>query len=189
MNGRLRRVDCSAPALRRLRRGRGFSYVDSDGRRITDDETTTRIQSLAIPPAWTDVWICADPLGHIQATGIDAAGRKQYRYHDRWSERSAQRKFESMREFARALPRLRRAVSADLRRQGMPRERALAVAVRLLDLGLFRVGGERYAQENGSYGLATLRRDHVELHGSKVVFDFPAKSGQHRRVAINDQPV
>jgi DNA topoisomerase-1 len=189
MQGRLRRVDCSGSGIRRSKRGRGFTYIAANGRRITDAEVIARIQGLAIPPAWTDVWICADPLGHIQATGIDAAGRKQYRYHDHWSERSSQRKFESMREFARALPRLRRAISADLGRRGMPRERTLAVAVRLLDVGLFRVGGERYAQENGSYGLATIRRDHVAIQGSRVVFDFPAKSGQHRRVAISDLPV
>ena len=145
-----------------------------------------RIGELAIPPAWQEVWVCPDPLGHIQATGTDAAGRKQYLYHSRWQQRQAERKFEAVREFAAALPRLRRAVTADLKRQGMPRERALACAVRLLDLGFFRVGGETYAEENESYGLATIRREHVTVSGGEAVFDFPAKSGQRRVQSIRD---
>jgi DNA topoisomerase IB len=153
---------------------------------VRDEETLARIRELAIPPAWEEVWICPDPFGHIQATGFDAAGRKQYRYHDRWQLRRAQRKFESVREFAAALPRLRRRVSADLRRQGMPRERALACAVRLLDLGFFRVGGEEYAEVNESFGIATIRREHVTIRGGEAVFDFPAKSGQRRVQSVRD---
>ena len=149
--GRLRRSDCAGVGIRRRRHGRGFAYRDDDGRPIEDEETLTRIRALAIPPAWEDVWICADPLGHIQATGIDAAGRKQYLYHERWQLRAAERKFGSMRRFAAALPRLRRAVRHDLRRDGLPRERALACAVRLLDRGFLRVGGEEYADSNGSF--------------------------------------
>jgi DNA topoisomerase I len=145
-----------------------------------------RIRELAIPPAWQEVWICLDPLGHLQATGIDAAGRKQYLYHERWQQRRAERKFETVREFAAVLPRLRRAATADLRRQGMPRERALACAVRLLDLGFFRVGGDVYAEENESFGLATVRREHVSIEGEEVVFDFPAKSGRRRVQSIRD---
>ncbi len=145
-----------------------------------------RIRELAIPPAWEDVWICGDPLGHIQATGLDAAGRKQYRYHDRWELRRAARKYEAMREFARQLPGLRRAVSRDLALEGMPRERALACAVRLLDLGFFRVGGEEYAETNESYGLATIQRQHVSVKDGEMVFDFPAKSGQRRVQSIRD---
>jgi DNA topoisomerase IB len=183
---RLRRSDCSASGIRRRRRGRGFSYEDADGRRIEDEETLARIRALAIPPAWEEVWICPEPLGHIQATGIDAAGRKQYRYHERWEQRAAERKFEATREFARLLPRLRRAVSRDLRREGMPLERALACAVRLLDLGFFRVGGEEYADENGSYGVATVLREHVSAAAGEIVFDFPAKSGQRRVQSIRD---
>lgn len=141
---------------------------------------------MAIPPAWKDVWICADPMGHIQATGFDEAGRKQYRYHDRWELRRAARKYESMREFARSLPRLRRAVSRDLALEGMPRERALACAVRLLDLGFFRVGGEEYAETNESFGLATIRREHVSIVDGEMVFDFPAKSGQRRIQSVRD---
>ena len=141
---------------------------------------------MAIPPAWEEVWICPDPLGHIQATGFDAAGRKQYRYHDRWEQRRAARKYEQMREFARALPRLRRAVARDIGHEGMPRERALASAVRLLDLGFFRVGGEEYAEANESYGLATIRREHVSRSDGELVFDFPAKSGQRRVQSVRD---
>ena len=129
------------------------AYRDADGERIDDEETVARIRELAIPPAWAEVWICPDPLGHLEATGFDQAGRKQYLYHERWHQRRSELKFKAVREFAAALPRLRRSVTADLRRQGMPRERALACAVRLLDLGFFRVGSEVYAEENESFGL------------------------------------
>src|SRR4029077_19419882 len=135
-----RRADCAGPGIRRIRRGRGFSYEDGTGEKIADEETLERIRQLAIPPAWKEVWICPDPLGHIQATGIDTAGRKQYLYHERWQQRQAQRKFRQVREFGRRLPRLRRAVARDLEREGMPLERAQACAVRLLDLGFFRIG-------------------------------------------------
>ncbi len=184
--GRLRRADCGDPGIKRVRRGRGFSFVDSSGESIADEETLGRIRELAIPPAWKEVWICTDPFGHIQATGYDEAGRKQYLYHERWQQRQAERKFEQVREFATKLPKLRRAVTADLRRQGMPRERALACAIRLLDLGFFRVGSEVYAEENESFGLATVRREHVTIAKTEVVFDFPAKSGQRRVQSIRD---
>ncbi len=187
--GRLRRSDCAGLGIRRRRCGRGFTYVDADGERIEAEETLERIRELAIPPAWEDVWICADPFGHIQATGVDAAGRKQYLYHERWQQRAAQRKFAAMREFAAALPRLRRAVSRDLNLEGAPRERALSCAVRLVDLGFFRVGGEEYAEANGSYGVATLRRAHVSRDGDELVFDFPAKSGQRRVQSVRDTAV
>jgi len=169
-----------------VRRGRGFSFEDGSGEKIADEETLERIRQLAIPPAWKEVWICPDPFGHIQATGYDEAGRKQYLYHDRWQQRQAERKFELVRRFALELPKLRRAVTADLRRQGMPRERALACAVRLLDLGFFRVGSEVYAEENESFGLATVRLEHVTIGRNEVVFDFPAKSGQRRVQSIRD---
>ncbi len=163
--------------------------MDAGGEAIDDEETLERIRGLAIPPAWKDVWVCLDPLGHIQATGVDAAGRKQYLYHDRWQRRAAARKYEEMREFADALPRLRRAAARDLKLDGMPRERALACAVRLLDLGFFRIGGEEYAETNESYGVATVLREHVTIEGDEVVFDFPAKSGQRRVQSIRDTPV
>jgi DNA topoisomerase IB len=187
--GRLRRSDCSGKGIRRRRHGSGFSYRDGAGTKIADEETLERIRGLGIPPAWEDVWICPDPLGHIQATGFDAAGRKQYLYHDRWQRRQAERKFETMREFAAALPSLRRAVKRDLAREGMPRERALACAVRLLDLGFFRVGSEEYAETNESYGLATIQREHVSFEGEEIVFDFPAKSNQRRVQSIRDPAV
>ena len=184
--GRLRRADCAGPGIKRVRRGRGFSFSDCDGTSIEDEETLERIRQLAIPPAWKEVWICPDPFGHIQATGYDEAGRKQYLYHERWQKRQAERKFELIREFALKLPKLRRSVTADLRRDGIPRERALACAVRLLDLGFFRVGSEVYAEENESFGLATVRREHVTIAKTEIVFDFPAKSGQRRIQSIRD---
>jgi DNA topoisomerase IB len=187
--GRLKRSDCSGGGIQRRGRGRGFAYQDAEGGRIEDEETLARIRELAIPPAWKEVWICPDPLGHIQATGLDAAGRKQYLYHERWQLQAAARKFESMREFAAALPRLRRAVKKDLTRDGMPRERALACAVRLLDLGFFRIGGEEYAETNESYGVATVLREHVSISDGEVVFDFPAKSGQRRVQSIRDPQI
>jgi DNA topoisomerase I len=189
---RLRRSDCSTPGLRRRRRGRGFEYLDADGARVDDPETLARINALAIPPAWTDVWICPDPRGHLQATGVDAAGRKQYRYHDAWRARRDRQKFEEMLEFARALPRLRRRVARDLRAVqdgGVTRERVLACAARLLDRGFFRIGSESYAEGNGSYGLATIRKEHVRLNGDDIVFDYPAKSGRRRVQAVADPDV
>ncbi|MFL5884808.1 MAG: DNA topoisomerase IB [Thermoleophilaceae bacterium] len=186
---RLRKVDCSGPGLRRRRRGKGFEILDEDGDRVTDTEVIERIAALAIPPAWEDVWICPYPMGHIQATGIDARGRKQYRYHDKWRERADQRKFDDMTAFARSLPRMRRRVARDLAGKGMTRERVLASAVRLLDRGFFRVGGEDYAVENESYGLATLHKRHVTLRGDTLRFDYPAKSGQRRVQHIVDPEV
>jgi DNA topoisomerase IB len=183
---RLRRTDAAAAGINRRKRGRGFSFEDAEGTPITDEETLARIRDLTIPPAWKDVWICPDPNGHIQATGYDEAGRKQYRYHDRWDTRRAARKYAAMREFAAVLPKLRRSVRRDIELEGMPRERALAAAVRLLDLGFFRIGSEEYAETNESYGLATIRREHVHRDGEEIVFDFPAKSNQRRIQAIGD---
>jgi DNA topoisomerase I len=187
---RLRRADCSSAGIQRRRRGKGFEYIDQDGARLTDEETLERIRSLAIPPAWEDVWICPFPMGHIQATGIDARGRKQYRYHDKWRERRDQQKFDEMIDFARALPGMRKRVASDLASEGMTRERVLACAVRLLDRGFFRVGGEDYAVENESYGLATIHKRHVKLlPGNTLLFDYPAKSGQRRVQSIVDAEV
>ena len=183
---RLRRSDCSGPGLRRVRRGRGFSYLDERGKQIKDPETLLRIRELAIPPAWQDVWICSDPRGHLQATGTDAAGRKQYLYHARWRERRDREKFDRALRFARALPRLRRQVSAEIEGDGLEREQVLACATRLLDRGLFRVGSEQYAGEDGGYGLATIRREHVTVQNGSVVFDFPAKSGIRRLQSVED---
>jgi DNA topoisomerase I len=186
---RLRRSDCAAPGIQRRGRGRGFEYLDPDGDRIDDPETLERIADLAIPPAWKDVWICLDPLGHLQATGIDAAGRKQYRYHDEWRARRDREKFGSMVDFGQSLPQLRRRVGRDLRRDELDRPRVLACATRLLDLGFFRIGGEDYAVENRSYGLAIMLKRHVTIERDEVVFDYPAKSGQRRIHAIADDDV
>jgi DNA topoisomerase I len=188
---RLRRVDCSGPGIHRVRRGRGFSYVDDDGRRIEDPEVRRRIDELVIPPAWQDVWICPYPNGHLQATGTDAAGRKQYRYHDEWRRRRDQEKFDEMTEFARALPALRERVTAELAAtDDLTRDRVLACAVRLLDRGFFRIGSEDYAVQNETYGLATMRKEHAKLgEGSAVHFDYTAKSGKHRVQAIVDPEV
>jgi DNA topoisomerase I len=183
---RLRRADCSGPGLRRVRRGRGFGYVDADGERIDEPEVLQRIQELAIPPAWQEVWICPYPGGHIQATGTDAAGRKQYLYHPRWRARQDQLKFDDMVVFARALPDLRDHVETALEAGGMGRERVLACAVRLLDRGFFRVGGEDYAVTNNSYGLATMLKRHVALRDDVLVFDYPAKSGKRQVRAVID---
>ena len=186
---RLRRADCSGPGITRRRRGRGFEYRDDAGRRIADADVLRRIRDLAIPPAWDDVWVCPYPNGHLQATGIDAAGRKQYRYHDEWRTRRDQEKFDAMLDFAAALPRMRRRVRRDLGGEELNRPRVLACATRLLDLGFFRTGGEDYAEENESYGLATLLKRHVRLEGEAVVFDYRAKSGKRRVQAITDPAV
>jgi DNA topoisomerase I len=187
---RLRRVDIAGPGIRRKRRGRGFEYLDENGERIGDIETLERIRELAIPPAWTDVWICPYPNGHIQGVGTDAAGRKQYRYHQKWRERRDQIKFDKMIEFARALPELRKTAAADVGARGLPRERVLACAVRLLDRGFFRIGGEEYAEENESFGLATMRRSHVTLEEDyTLTFDYPSKSGKRRVRSVVDPEV
>jgi len=194
---RLRRSNCAAPGIARLRRGRGFEYRDPAGERIEDPDVLERLAELAIPPAWRDVWICMDPFGHLQATGVDAAGRKQYLYHERWRAHRDRRKFDSMISFGNALPRLRRRVARDLARAGdgpakrlpaseLTREQILACAVRLLDVGFFRIGSEDYAERNESYGLTTMLREHVTVGETELLFDFPAKSGQRRVQEIAD---
>jgi DNA topoisomerase-1 len=196
---RLRRSSCAAPGIERRRRGRGFEYRDPGGARIEDPEVLERIAELAIPPAWREVWICMDALGHLQATGRDDAGRKQYLYHERWRAHRDRLKFDTMIAFGEALPRVRRRVARDLRLSPAPtatqgradvelsRGRVLACAVRLLDLGFFRIGSEDYAERNESYGLTTMLRKHVTIDAGELVFDFPAKSGQRRVQAIADR--
>jgi DNA topoisomerase I len=182
----------------RRRRGRGFEYLDPDGERVDDPEVLERIAQLVLPPAWREVWVCMDPLGHLQATGVDAAGRKQYLYHERWRAHRDRRKFDSMIAFGAALPRLRRRAARELRLPSGERRvevgqlterRVLALAVRLLDLGFFRIGSEDYAERNESYGLTTMLREHVTVEKREVIFDFPAKSGQRRVQAIADPEV
>jgi DNA topoisomerase IB len=184
---RLRRSDVNGPGYRRRRAGRGFAYYDVDGSLIKDDRVD-RIRALAIPPAWKDVWICPWPNGHIQATGVDAAGRRQYRYHDQWRVRRDAEKHERVLQIAHQLPDVRDAVVAALRTRGLNRERVLATAIRLLDLGTFRIGSEQYAEENGTYGLATLQRQHVRVSGERTYFSYTAKGGLLREVEITDRP-
>jgi DNA topoisomerase I len=184
---RLRRSDVHGPGWRRKRAGRGFAYYDTDGALIRD-ERLDRLRALAIPPAWQDVWICPWPNGHIQATGVDAAGRRQYRYHDRWRARRDAEKHERVLEIAHQLPDVRDAVVEAIHGEGLTRERVLAAAVRLLDLGAFRVGSEQYAEDNGTYGLATLRKEHVRVRGEQVFFSYTAKGGIDRELELTDRP-
>ncbi|MGH9012193.1 MAG: DNA topoisomerase IB, partial [Acidimicrobiia bacterium] len=187
---RLRRSDPSLPGFTRRRAGKGFVYLDETGRRIADIEVIERIKALVIPPAWKDVWICPRPTGHLQAVGIDARGRRQYLYHDHWRARRDAEKFDHMVDFARALPALRDRCCELLEGGGLTRERVLACTIRLLDLGFFRIGGEEYVEQNGSYGLATLYKEHVTLGpDSAVTFDYPAKSGKRRVQTMVDDAV
>ncbi|ORA27853.1 DNA topoisomerase IB [Mycobacterium aquaticum] len=183
---RLRRSVVGGPGLHRVRRGRGFSYHDHDGRRVTSPRVLQRIEELVIPPAWNNVWICERPDGHIQAVGTDAAGRRQYLYHPQWHEDRSEEKFDRVLEMSALLPDWRAAVAADLRRPGLSRERVLAVGLRLLDLGYFRAGGDQYAEDNNSFGIATLMGEHVTVHSGSVEFDYPAKSGVRRVLDIED---
>jgi DNA topoisomerase IB len=184
---RLRRSNVHGPGWTRRRAGRGFAYFDSDGVLIRD-ERLDRLRALAIPPAWKDVWICPWPNGHIQATGVDAAGRRQYRYHEEWRVKRDAAKHERVLEIARQLPDVRDAVAAALQEKGLTRDRVLAAGVRLLDLGAFRVGSEQYAEDNGTFGLATLRREHVRVRGERVSFSYTAKGGLDRELDITDRP-
>jgi len=186
---RLRRSDPSGPGYARRRCGKGFLYRDADGERITDVEIVARVTALVIPPAWRDVWISPDPFGHIQATGIDDAGRKQYLYHPRWRERRDQAKFDDMVEFARALPALRAVVEHDLALGDLSREQVLACAARLLDRGFFRIGSEVYAVTNETYGLATMLKSHATVDGETIRFDYVAKESKRRVQAVIDPKV
>ena len=183
---RLRRSDTSAAGFHRTRAGRGFSYTDTGGHPITDQELRARIEQLAIPPAWTDVWIAPHANGHIQATGMDAAGRRQYLYHPSWREQKDRVKFDRALSLAESLPAARRRVTMDLRSPEPTRERALATAFRMLDTGSLRVGSEQYAEANGSHGLATLLCTHATVSGDTVSLNFPAKGGQEWQSEITD---
>ena len=182
---RLRRSRLTEPGIVRTRRGKGFQYRTASGDPV-DAADRERIRQLAIPPAWRDVWICPHANGHIQATGVDDAGRTQYLYHPHWAQSRAAQKHARVRELATLLPELRKAVRRDLRREGLERERVTAVALRLLDLGQFRSGGEQYAAEHGTYGVSTLERSHVTVKDDTVRFAFPAKSGQFRDTSVED---
>ena len=187
---RLRRADCSGPGFGRRRRGRGFEYRDENGERIRDPEILERIRALVIPPAWKDVWICPYPMGHIQAVGTDAAGRRQYVYHAQWRLRRDQEKFDEMIQFARRLPYLRRVTAKHLRQRELTSKRVLACATRLLDRGFFRIGTEEYAEQNETYGLATMLKSHVELgENNLLTFDYVSKGGKQRVQSLVDPDV
>jgi DNA topoisomerase-1 len=182
-------VSDEEPGIRRQRSGKGFSFRNPDGSAVKDKETLARIKSLAIPPAYTDVWICADPKGHIQATGRDDRGRKQYRYHPRWREVRDSTKYERMLDFGKALPAIRERISADMGKRGLPREKVLATVVHLLENTLIRVGNATYSKENKSFGLTTLQDRHVEVDGGKMRFQFKGKSGKTWNLQVKDRRI
>src|SRR4026209_3030135 len=175
------------PGIRRKKPGKGFSYVGPDGKTIKNKAELDRIRSLAIPPAYTDVWICPSPQGHLQATGRDARRRKQYRYHPRWREVRDETKFGRVLAFSEDLPRIRRRVQSDLGKQGLSREKVLATVVRLLDCTGIRIGNDEYARSNRSFGLTTLQDRHVEISGSNIEFEFRGKSGKAHSVSLSDR--
>ena len=180
-------VDDTQPGIRRKRVRGKFQYFNAKGERLDDDEEIKRINALAVPPAYTDVWICADPRGHLQATGRDARGRKQYRYHPRWREVRDTDKYSRLQAFGSALPKLRKQLEAQLAEPGFTREKVLATVVMLLDATLIRVGNTQYARDNKSYGLTTLRNRHVDINGSEIQFQFRGKSGVEHQVSVKDR--
>ena len=186
---RTRRSDPSGPGYGRKGRGKGFSYFDEGGDTITDESPLERIKALVIPPAWKDVWICADERGHIQAVGTDARGRRQYLYHDDFRALRDREKFKRLPEFTKRLGPAREALEKDLALRGLTRERVMACSLRLLDIGLFRIGGEDYAEENESYGLATIQKQHVHVRKNEIEFEYVAKGGLERSYQVEDKLV
>lgn len=184
------RSELADPGIRRRRYGRGFRYLRPDGKPLKDPVALARIKALVIPPAWEDVWICIEAQGHIQAMGTDAAGRRQYRYHDQWRVQRDEAKFDRMLDFGRTLPKIRTVTERHLQGQALSRDRVLAAAVRLIDLGFFRAGGEEYAAEHGTFGLATIRREHVHVRKDEITFEYTGKSGKfHEQAVANPQVV
>jgi DNA topoisomerase I len=183
----LRYVSDDQPGYTRKAKGDDFEYFDTEGKKITDETRVLRIRRIGVPPAYKDVWICPSPNGHIQATGRDARGRKQYRYHERWREVRDENKYDRMLVFGKALPKIRRRVNRDLKRRGLPREKVLATVVQLLERTFIRVGNEEYAKENKSFGLTTLRNHHVDVTATKLRFSFRGKSGKEHEVGVTDR--
>src|SRR5256884_6583549 len=179
-------VSDDRPGYTRRANNGEFEYLDTEGKTIGDEQRLLRIKRLAIPPAWTEVWICPSPNGHTQATGRDARGRKQYRYHERWREARDENKFDRLAQFAKALPNIRRRVARDLKLPGLPREKVLATIVRLLERTFIRIGNEEYARENKSFGLTTFKNRHAKVKGAKVLFRFRGKSGRQHEVDVSD---
>jgi DNA topoisomerase-1 len=174
---------------RRLAKGKRFEYLDTEGKPIRDEQRVLRVKRLAIPPAWADVWICPSPFGHVQATGRDARGRKQYRYHERWREVRDENKFDRLAQFAKSLPNIRRQITRDLKLPGLPRQKVLATIVRLLERTFIRIGNEEYARENKSFGLTTLKNRHVNVRGAQIRFRFRGKSGREHELDVTDRKV
>jgi DNA topoisomerase-1 len=185
----LRYVSDDTPGIRRRRAGKGFTYTSADGKRIRDTTEVERIRKLVIPPAWTDVWICPSPNGHIQATGRDAKGRKQYRYHAKWRKVRDEAKFDRLPSFGEALPALRRRVRKDMTKVGLPKEKVVATVVALLDCCFARIGNEQYARSNGSFGLTTLRSRHARFDGSALRLKYKGKSGKEHEAYIDDKRI
>src|SRR4026207_39483 len=185
----LQYVNDERPGYSRKAKGKDFEYFDTDGKAIRDEQRLLRIKRLAIPPAWTEVWICPSPNGHIQATGRDARGRKQYRYHERWRDVRDENKFSRLAQFAKALPGIRRRVTQDLKLPGLRRQKVLATIVRLLERSFIRIGNEEYAREDKSFGLTTLKNRHVKVKGEQVLFRFRGKSGRQHEVDVTDRRV
>ena len=185
----LRYVNDERPGYSRKAKGKDFEYLDIEGKVIRDEQRLLRIKRLAIPPAWTEVWICPSANGHIQATGRDARGRKQYRYHERWREVRDENKFDRLAQFAKSLPNIRRQITRDLKLRGLPRQKVLATIVRLLERTFIRIGNEEYARENKSFGLTTLKNRHVKVKGAQVLFRFRGKSGRQHEVDVTDRKV
>lgn len=183
----LRYVTDEQPGIRRIKAGAAFNYQSERGKVLRDERTLKRIRSLAIPPAWTDVWICPHENGHLQATGRDGRGRKQHRYHPLWREVRDATKYDRMIEFGETLPRLRQRMARDLARPGLVREKVLATIVRLMDLTFIRVGNDEYAKQNGSYGLTTMKDQHASIRGERIQFSFRGKSGKHHRIEVEDR--
>jgi DNA topoisomerase I len=182
----LRYVSDERPGIRREKDGRDFKFIDPKGRAIRNEQEVTRIRKLGIPPAWTDVWICPDPNGHLQATGRDARGRKQHRYHKRWREVRDETKYNRMLQFAKTLPKIRQHAAQDLAKPGLPLEKVLATVVRILETGVIRVGNEEYAKQNNSFGLTTMRDRHVRVRGAEMRFEFRGKSGKLHNIQLED---
>jgi DNA topoisomerase IB len=183
------RSELTDPGIRRRRSGRGFRYLRPDGQPLKDPVALARIKALVIPPAWEDVWISTEDYGHIQAMGTDAAGRRQYRYHDLWRVQRDEAKFDRMLDFGRVLPKIRAVTERHLQGSKLSRDRVLAAAVRLIDLGFFRAGGEEYAAEHGTFGLATIRREHVRVRQGEITFEYTGKSGKFHEQAVANPPV
>ncbi len=182
----LRYINDGMPGIQRIPHGKNFTYSTADGKPVRDENTLARIKRFAIPPAWTDVWICPLENGHLQATGRDAKGRKQHRYHPRWREVRDESKYNRMLEFAKTLPKIRTRVERDLARKNLPREKVLATLVKILETGLIRVGNEEYEKQNQSYGLTTLKDRHAKIRGGTVQFKFKGKSGKHHEIDLTD---